>query len=126
MNPFLKQIVILTTVFVFILWYQNVDDKRTKRVRKTNLEKFKLPILVTSIVGLLININIYKLLGLEQCNITHLTFLSPQETPNLKSLIKPKPILKPFLPIPDNVINIPKLNSLDITDQDIYTDLPDF
>ena len=104
MNPYLKQIVILITVFVFIIWYQKVDDRKTKRERKTFLEKFKLPILITSIVGLLLNLNINKILGLEECNITQVTVIKPD-------------------------IKIPKLNSLnisDITDQDVYTELPDF
>ena len=125
MNPILKQISMLFIIFMIILWFQKMDDKKNKRVRTTYYEKYKLPLLVVSIVGLLINMNIYKMFGLEECQqITHLTIIKPDINSN-KIL---KPILKNryhnSLENPTNPI--PKLNSLDITDQEIFTDLPDF
>lgn len=61
MNPYLKQFIIITIVFIIIMVYQEQQDKRHNRVRETTYEKYKLPLLVSSIVGLLLNLDILNL-----------------------------------------------------------------
>ena len=129
MNLILKQILIILTSFVIILWFQNVDDKKNNRERKTYYEKYKFPILVGSIVGLIINLP--ELFGLSNCvveNITDITVLKPVT----KCDITPTEVgAKPF--VIDNNFGMNTGNKLswfdesnNITSQQIYTDMPDF
>lgn len=55
MNLYLKQFLIIIATFFIILWFQNCDDKKHKRERKTFHEIYKLPLLVSAITGLIIN-----------------------------------------------------------------------
>jgi hypothetical protein len=50
----LKYILIIIITFGIIYWFQTVDDKKRCKERKTNYDKIKLPLLVTSIVGLVL------------------------------------------------------------------------
>lgn len=56
MNLFLKQFLVISFVFLIILLFQNLEDKKQNRVRKTIYEKYKLPLLISSITGLIINL----------------------------------------------------------------------
>jgi len=58
MNNLLKQILIIFSSFLLFYWIQSIDDKYYKINRNTLYEKYKNPILVASIIGLLLNINI--------------------------------------------------------------------
>ena len=58
MNNLLKQILIIFSSFLLFYWIQSIDDKYYKKNRYTLYEKYKNPILVASIIGLLLNINI--------------------------------------------------------------------
>lgn len=126
MNLILKQVLIIGTIFTVILWFQHQDDKKTKRERKTFFDKYKLPLLVSSIIGLLINIP--SLLNLSNGNqeiFTELTIITP-----VKECDKLKEMAKPFM----NSNNFgTKTNPNDLTwfsknptEQQIFTDLPDF
>ena len=42
MNLILKQFLIIGAVFLIILWFQQQDDKRNKRERKSFYDKYKL------------------------------------------------------------------------------------
>lgn len=117
MNLILKQLIIITGAFLIILWYQNVDDKKHNITRTTIYEKYKFPILVSAIIGLIINIpEILSSTSMQSCqeNITEFTFITP-----FKNIMQ----------------KIPKMSGVDmarqstkniISDQQIYTDLPDF
>jgi len=50
----LKYFLIIIITFSIIYWFQTVDDKKRCKERKTNYDKIKLPLLVTSIVGLVL------------------------------------------------------------------------
>jgi hypothetical protein len=56
MNLFLKQFLVISFVFLIILLFQNLEDKKQNRARNTFYEKFKLPLLISSITGLIINL----------------------------------------------------------------------
>ena len=57
MNNLLKQILIIFSSFLLFYWIQSIDDKYYKINRDTTYQKYKNPILVASIIGLLLNIN---------------------------------------------------------------------
>jgi hypothetical protein len=130
MNLILKQVLIIGSVFTIIYWFQQKDDLKTKRIRTTFIEKYKLPILVSSIVGLLLNL---KNLMNSNCNktITELTIvapISPSRSTPVKKCSKINDMSKPFL----NSNNFgTKSNNLtwfskNPNEQQIFTDLPDF
>jgi len=68
MNIFIKYFFILSTIFIFILWFQNIDDKKCKRTRNTFYEKYKLPILVCSLIGLFFNLSCSNLIIYKNSN----------------------------------------------------------
>ena len=126
MNLLLKQVLIIGTIFTIILWFQQQDDKKTKRERKTFFDKYKLPLLVSSIIGLMINMqSILNLSGEPQETLTEVTIITP-----IRNCNKFNNIAKPFM----NSNNFgTKTKSNDLTwfsknpsEQQIYTDLPDF
>jgi hypothetical protein len=53
MKLIMKQILIVVSSFFIILWLQTKEDKRNNRIRNTPYEKFKFPLLVSSMIGLL-------------------------------------------------------------------------
>jgi len=125
MNKFFNQLLIVSAVFVVIYWFQKKDDKKSKRVRTTFIEKYKLPLLVSSIIGFVLNFNLITNLN---CNdtLTEITIITPvapvKEFKNLNEMSK--------LFINSNNFGS-KTNELtwfskNPTDQQIYTDLPDF
>ncbi len=61
MNIYLKQFLIIVTIFLLILWVQNIDDNMKNKKRETTYDKIKLPLLVSAIIGLLLNINLNNL-----------------------------------------------------------------
>jgi hypothetical protein len=66
MNKYIKQIIILVIIFIIILWVQNNDDKKKNKIRKSYYDKIKLPLLATSLVGLVLNVDIEKLIIINQ------------------------------------------------------------
>lgn len=134
MNKIFKQVLIISCVFVVIYWFQQKDDKKSKRVRTTFNEKYKLPLLVSSIIGFILN---FKLItNLNNDTITEVTIITPVEHCGsrnsgfapVKEFKNLNEMSKPFI----NSNNFgSKTNELtwfskNPTDQQIYTDLPDF
>ena len=117
MNLILKQLIIIAGAFLVILWFQNVDDKKHNKTRETIYEKYKFPILVSAIIGLVINIpEIISSTSGQTCqeNITEFTFITP-----LRDIIQKTPKMSGVDLARQSTKNI-------ISDQKIYTDLPDF
>jgi hypothetical protein len=153
MNHIIKQLLIVLITFLLILWFQKCDDKKNNKIRKTLYEKYKLPLLVSSIVGLLLQANIRKKKFISW-DSTELYIESPISIDMIDTIGPPSPtnilrnsnlfinklpptnnILPPtnnILPPTNNILpptnNIlpPKLNLPQISNQQIYTDLPDF
>jgi hypothetical protein len=105
MKLILKQLIIITSAFIIITWFQSIDDNKYKKIRNTFYDKYKFPILVSAIIGLLINLPEIISTTKERCqeNITEITFI----TPKINDIIRP-------------------IMHENITDQQIYTYLPDF
>jgi hypothetical protein len=51
----MKQIFIVIIIFFLITWFQNVEDNKYKKKRYTFYEKYKLPIFVSALVGLVLS-----------------------------------------------------------------------
>jgi hypothetical protein len=114
------------------MWFQKCDDKRNNKIRKTFYEKYKLPLLVSSIVGLLLQANIRKDKFISW-DSTELYLDSPISIDMLDTIgpASPNNILKnPNLNLLKqselNLLKKPKLVDSKFSDQQIYTDLPDF
>jgi len=150
MNHIIKQLLIVLITFLLILWFQRCDDKKNNKIRKTLYEKYKLPLLVSSIVGLLLQANIRKKKFISW-DSTELYADSPVSIDMIDTIGPPSPnnILRNpklhllfndkiesstnnILPPTNNILPEPKLNLPKIidnskfTNQQIYTDLPDF
>ena len=98
----------------------------TPEERKNFIDKYKLPLLVSSIFGLIMNVpSLLNLANNSQETLTEVTIITP-----VKNCSKLSDIAKPFM----NSNNFgTKTNPNDLTwfsknpsDQQIYTDLPDF
>jgi hypothetical protein len=113
MNIYFKYFVILFLVFIFIVWFQNIDDKKHNKQRETFFEKYKLPLLVCSLVGFFITCNIYNICD----NI-------PDKNVNLFNKQKIN-IYKP-----NKIKHLPKEivfnNSDNSSLQQVYIDMPNF
>jgi len=107
MKLIVKQIIVMIIVFIIILWFQNNDDKKNNRTRINLFDKYKLPLLVSTIVGLILNFPIlFKMNELTQQNkCTEINILSP--------------IREVKMPTHTNLKDI--INNLQIS-----TDMPDF
>jgi hypothetical protein len=119
MDLILKQLIIITGTFLIILWFQNVDDRKHNKTRNTFYEKYKFPILVTAIIGLVINIpeimsSINKQCDSNQSDIAIFTLGEP-----IKKITKNIERISPVDLTRKSIRNI-------ISEQQIYTDLPDF
>jgi hypothetical protein len=153
MNHIIKQLLIVLITFLLILWFQKCDDKKNNKIRKTLYEKYKLPLLVSSIVGLLLQANIRKKKFITW-DSTELYINSPISIDMIDTIGPPSPtnilrnsnlfinklpptnniLPQPKLNLPQPKLNLPqpKLNLPQIIDnskfsnQQIYTDLPDF
>lgn len=146
MNLLIKQILIIVTTFLVILWFQTEDDKKNKRIRKSFLETYKLPLLVSSIVGLLINFN--DIFGLDEKekylmprkHVDQLVYVTPEEI--LMSTSRPSPMEVEQMPLArmkelsnfnkihemakPSGMSLPKVRVSNNMNQEIFTELPDF
>jgi hypothetical protein len=120
MNLILKQILICGIVFFIIFWFQYRDDKKYKRNRKTFYGRYKFPLLVSSIIGLILNLPILfdiceKPLEMQ----TDITIIKPYEKCNMA---------KTFIHNNNFSSNKEQLSwfGKQASDQQIFTDLPDF
>lgn len=125
MNLIIKQILIVFSVFLIILWFQHLDDKRNKKQRTTYYQKFKLPLFVAAITGLILSLY-------EYISNTNKIFVTPTitETQNgIKSLSDSvkngnNNLNTKINNFSNTIINPNAKNN--ISGQDIFTDLPDF
>jgi hypothetical protein len=59
MNYIIKQIILLSIIFILILWFQQNEKKDKEKDKNISLyNKIKLPLLVCSIIGFILNLNI--------------------------------------------------------------------
>jgi hypothetical protein len=108
MNSLIIQLLFYGLLFLFITWFQKVDDRKNNKQRKTLYEQYKFPILIISIIILIVNIDI------KRC--TNLIVIQPND--NLESSsVHDMNIAKPFLNFGKDV---------PISDQQIFTNIPDF
>lgn len=130
MNLFLKQFLVISCVFLIILLFQNLEDKKQNRIRKTFYEKFKLPLLISSITGLIINLpGLFSDQGSGQVvESVGIAFVAPVVQPDIPSVSE---MSKAFIPNNNFGSNI-EPNKLswypgkDLSELDINTALPDF
>lgn len=82
MNLYLKQFIIILITFFLILWFQNCDDKKNKKERTSYHDKYKLPILVCALLGLILNFNdiFYSTPIVEELVITEHKTILPVKT----------------------------------------------
>jgi hypothetical protein len=55
MNKILQQLLIISSVFLIILWFQIQDDRKHNKKRNGYYDMYKFPILISAIIGLLLN-----------------------------------------------------------------------
>ena len=112
MKLIVKHALIIVATFFIILWFQNKDDAKYNIKRVDNYDKYKFPALVSAIIGLLMQLptifNDYN--NCRTCQL-QLAIISPIEECN--NTLSKSDMVKPFI---KDII----------TDQQIYTDLPDF
>ena len=116
MNLILKQFLIIASTFLIILWFQNRDDEKQKKVRTTAYDQYKFPVLVGSIVGLILNLQ---------------TFVCTPNLPEFASeIIIVTPTNDDIKMDLANPFNESKLSWIKepkgLIKQEVYTDLPDF
>ena len=95
MNLIIRQIIVMVITFLIILWFQNKDDIKHNKIRITLYDKYKLPLLVSTIIGLIINFSLFfKITECPPVNkLTEINILTPINeirTPthtNLKDII---------------------------------------
>jgi hypothetical protein len=116
MNLILKHFLIIGITFIIILWFQYQDDKKHKKERKSYYDEYKFPLLVSSIVGLVLNLPVlFDICEKSVETISKITVITP---------VKNCETSKTFIHNKDQLpwIGNNKLSS----DQQIFTDLPDF
>ena len=84
MNRYIIQLLIIVFVFLIILWIQRFDDTKQNKKRDTLYDKIKVPLLVSAITGLLLNINIDNLFSFKKNNkINEILIVTPKTGPNI-------------------------------------------
>ena len=106
---------IVVSSFFIIFWLQSKEDKRTNRVRNTSYERFKFPLLVASMVGLLFTMKEFMCTN----NMNEIIVVAPFEIPKEFT-----PIKKTLESISDR--SIFSRNGLSDFDQEIDLSPPDF
>jgi len=140
MNLIIKQLCIIIGVFTITLWVQDMDDKKYNKIRTDVYDKYKFPLLISAIIGLLINISEIIMKNNTNTDIP-VSFInsiqSPTSTlpglPNAQMANSTRHTLDilPFvkrvqidksMEIPSRGANVGK----QFGEQQIYTSLPDF
>ena len=141
MNHIIKQLLIVIITFLTIMWFQKCDDKRNNKIRETFYEKYKLPLLVSCIVGLLLQANIRKdkfiswesteLYSDTPISLDMLDTIGPPSPNNILRNNNLNLLLENKINIPSSIKKStikeqPKQSLGSLIEQQIYTDLPDF
>lgn len=120
MKLIMKQMLIVVSSFFIIFWLQSKEDKRTNKVRNTPYEKFKFPILVASMVGLLFTMKEF----IHSNNINEITVVTPIEMP--KEFMPMKKTLETISEVGRNDRTNFSRNGLSDFDQEIDLSPPNF
>ena len=76
-----KQILIILFSFILFFWMQSIDDKKYNVIRKSYYEKFKNPLLLSALIGLILSyidgITVISV-SLSNCNDTKDNFKNPE------------------------------------------------
>ena len=131
MNLIVKQFCIIIGVFSITLWVQDMDDKKYNKTRTDFYDKYKFPLLISAIIGLLINIPEIIMKNNEINNEIPVSFINSirpnaQMPSPTRRTLDALPFVKRRLQndIPDTFDGRPNVKSLG--EQQIYTGLPDF
>ena len=123
MKLILKQFGIIIVVFSITLWVQQMDDKKYNKTRIDFFDKYKFPLLMSSIIGLLINVPELIMKMNTNDNLIPVSFInSIRPNAELDSPIKQTLGALPFEKLRHNCGKGNKLFS----EQQVYTNLPDF
>ena len=119
MELILKQLIIIAGTFLIIWWFQNVDDRKHNKIRDSFYEKYKFPILVSAIIGFVINIPEIMSSITKDCeaNISEIAIFTTGEP--IKQIARNLEKISPVDLARQTIRNV-------ISEQQIYTDLPDF
>jgi len=122
MKLIMKQILIVVSSFFIIFWLQSKEDKRNNKVRNTPYERFKFPLLVSSMIGLLFTMKDF----IHTNNMNEITVVTPVEVE----------MPKEFMPMKKTLETISEVGRIDRTnfsrnglsdfDQEIDLSPPDF
>lgn len=123
MKLILKQFGIIIAVFSITLWVQQMDDKKYNKTRIDFFDKYKFPLLMSAIVGLLINVPELIMKMNTNDNLIPVSFINSIR-PNAEMGSPTKETLE-ALPFEKLRRNCGKGNKL-FGEQQIYTNLPDF
>ena len=128
MKSIIKQFIIVILSFGLIMWVQCTDDKKHGIIRQSWWDKLQFPLLVSCLIGLVLNLPF-----LFHCADNSVDTTNSSDMKDLVSETANKPFLQELLtPSKTEVQPIKKsiepINPLiaPLSDQTIYTDLPDF
>jgi hypothetical protein len=122
MKLIIKQFCIIIGVFSITLWVQQMDDKKYNKTRIDFFDKYKLPLLMSAIIGLLINVP-ELIMKINTNNEIPVSFINSIR-PNAEMGSPTKETLE-ALPFEKLRRNCGKGNN-PFAEQQIYTNLPDF
>jgi len=123
MKLILKQFGIIIVVFSITLWVQQMDDKKYNKTRIDFFDKYKFPLLMSAIIGLLINVPELIMKMDTNDNLIPVSFINSIR-PNAEMGSPTKETLE-ALPFEKLRRNCGKGNKLS-GEQQVYTNLPDF
>ena len=109
MNLIIKQIIVVIITFLIILWFQNSDDKKNNRYRKSFYDKYKLPLLVSTTIGLILNLPL--LFNTKECDI--------------HNVVKKVNIITPIKQVPSHMCNYDNMKE-QLNNLEISIEMPDF
>ena len=117
----IKKILITLAIFAVIYWFQTIEDKKTNKIRVTLFDKYKLPLLVASITGLILTLNLNK------CQEIHIVKNHVESVKPMSTLQSIPTILQSILHDKSIRATAPEFSTRNnLIDQEIYTDLPNF
>lgn len=122
MKLIIKQFGIIIGVFSITLWVQQMDDTKYNKTRIDFFDKYKFPLLISAIIGLLINVP-ELIMKININNEIPVSFINSIR-PNAEMGSPTKETLK-ALPFEKLRRNCGKGNN-PFAEQQIYTNLPDF
>jgi hypothetical protein len=116
----LNDFLIICITFVLIYWFQQVDDDKRCKERANIYEKIKLPLLVSSIVGLILFWDNDRILSV---------FITTEDCSHADKFIKPADVIEPpkveLKQLPP-VLSAGSEYKVSHPDFDIFTSLPEW